>query len=114
MITITTPNTEKLTFKGTETEISSVLCRLEFNAPKDGKTIEVALYPYASEEAFEANPNDIVSIEGVEGFTIAAKHYDLSNDDDPETWKAQTISVAHDEVKAYIDSLGYLATISGL
>lgn len=113
MITITTPNEEKLFFKGTTVEIASVVCRLEFNAPKDGKTIEVALYPYGSEADYE-NGKDIISIEGVEGFTIAAKHYDLSNGDDPETWKAQTITVAHDEVKAYLDGLGYLATISGI
>jgi hypothetical protein len=113
MITITTPNTEKLTFKGTTTEIESVLCRLEFTAPQNGKTIEVALYPYGSEEDFN-DGKSIISIEGVEGFTIAAKHYDLSNGDDPETWKAQSIAVAHDEVKSYLDALGYLGTISGI
>ena len=114
MITLTTPNTEKITFKGTSIEIASVLLRLEFTAPKDGKTIEVALYAYEDESAYDTNPNDLLSIEGVDGFTLAAKHYDLSNGDDPETWKAQTISVAHDEVKAYLDGLGYLATISGI
>lgn len=111
MITITTPNTEKLFFKGTTIAITSVLCRLEFNAPQDGKTIEVALYPYGSEADFDAGKS-IISIEGVEGFTIAAKHYDLSNGDD--TWKSQTIAVAHDEVKTYLDGIGYLATISGI
>lgn len=114
MITITTPNTEKLFFKGTTIEIASVLCRLEFTAPISGKNIQVALYPYEDEAAFNADPNNILGIEGVEGFTINAKNYDLSNGDDPETWKPQTITVAHDEVKAYLDGLGYVATISGI
>jgi hypothetical protein len=114
MITLTTPNTEKLFFKGTTIEIASVLLRLEFTAPSNGKTIQVACYAYEDESAFEADPNNFLSIDGVEGFTLAAKTYDLSNGDDPETWKAQTITVAHDEVKAYFDGLGYLATISGI
>lgn len=113
MITITTPNAEKLYFKGTTTPIESVLCRLEFTAPKDGKTLEVALYPYGSEADFDAGKS-IISIEGVEGFGIGAKVYDLSNGDEPETWKTQSLQVAHDEVKAYLDGLGYLATISGI
>lgn len=112
MITITTPNDEKLFFKGTTIEIASVLCRLEFTAPSNGKTIQVALYPYEDEAAFEADPNNLLSIDGVEGFTLSAKTYDLSNGDDPETWKPQTITVAHDKAKAYLDGLGYLATIS--
>jgi hypothetical protein len=113
MITLTTPNAEKIYFKGTTTEISSVLLRLEFSAPKDGKTMGVGLYAYASEADYDAGKSTI-SIEGVEGFTTDAKYYDLSNGDDPETWKEQTITVAHDEVKAWLDSLGYLATISGI
>lgn len=113
MITVTTPNTAKIYFKGTDTEVASVLLRLGFTAPKDGKSIEVALYPYANETAY-SNGESIISIQGVEGFTIAAKSYDLSNGDDPVTYKAQSIQVAHDEVKAYLESLGYVATISGI
>lgn len=111
MITLTTPNEEKITITGFATEVASVLFRLEFYAPANGKTIQVALYPYASIEAFEAGDSTI-SIEGVEGFTIAAKYYDLLNEDG--TYKEQTITVAHDEVKSYLDGLGYLATISGI
>ena len=113
MITITTPNAAKLYFAGTTTEIESVLCRLEFTAPISGKTLEVALYPYGSEADFEAGKS-IISIDGVDGFTIGANHYDLSNGDDPETWKTQSLAVAHDVVKLYLDGLGYLATISGI
>jgi hypothetical protein len=113
MITITTPNEEKLYFKGTTVEIDNVLLRLEFAAPKDGKTIQVALYAYGSEADYEDGKSTI-ALDGVEGFTLEPRNYDLSNGDDPETWKAQTISVAHDEVKAYLDGLNYLATISGI
>jgi hypothetical protein len=113
MITITTPNTEKITLKGTSIEIASVFSRVSFSAPSDGKTIIVELDFYESETTYN-NGDSTIEIEGVEGFKTYAQIYDLSNGDDPETWKAQTIAVAHDEVKAYLDALGYLATISGI
>jgi len=113
MITITTPNTEKLYFGGTETEISSVLARLEFGAPQDGKTLQVSMYLYGSQSDYD-NGNSTIKVDGVEGFTADAQSYDLSNGDDPETWKDKTLTVAHDEVKSWLDGLGYLATISGI
>jgi hypothetical protein len=111
MITITTPNAAKLTFNGGL--IDNVFTRLEFNAPSNGKTIDVCFYAYESEEAYN-NGDSFINVQGVEGFTTFAKSYDLSNGDDPETWKAQTIQVAHDEVKTYLEDLGYVATISGI
>ena len=113
MITVTTPNAQKIKFKGTDVEIASVVARLEFSAPKDGKTLQVAPYWYENEAAYDAG-NETLTIEGVEGFLTKAKTYDLSNGDDPETWKAQTIQVAHDEVKADLEALGYVVVISGL
>jgi hypothetical protein len=113
MITITTPNESKLYFKGTSTAITSVFCRLQFIAPADGKTIEVSLFTYVSELDYN-NGNSTIEIEGVNGFYTWSQAYTLSNGGTPETWKAQTIKVAHDVVKGYIDNLGYLATISGI
>ena len=113
MITLTTPNTEKIYFKGTTIEIASVMLRIEFSAPANGKNLIVVGIPYENEAAYDADPNNFLSIDGVEGFSLA-QNFDLSNGDDPETWKAQTIQVAHDEMKGFLDGLGYLATISGI
>ena len=112
MITVT-PNPEKIYFKGTTVELSSVVARLEFAAPKDGKKIQVAPYYYASNEAYE-NGDETLSIEGVEGFLLRAKYYDLALGTDPETYDAQTIQVAHEKVKEDLESLGYNVVISGL
>ena len=112
MITVT-PNTENIYFKGTTVEVASVVARLEFSAPKDGKTIQVAPYWYASETAYE-NGEETISIEGVEGFLLKAKYYDLAKGTDPETYDPQTIQVAHDKVKADLESLGYTVVISGI
>jgi hypothetical protein len=111
MITITSTEAAKIYFKGTTVEITDVLTRLEFTAPSSGKTLQVALSVYENQAAFEADPNNGLS---VEGFETRAKWYDLSNGDDPLTYKAQTITVAHDEVKAYLEGLGFTAVISGI
>ena len=112
MITVT-PNTEKIYFKGTTVELSSVVARLEFAAPKDGKTIQVAPYYYVDNTAYE-NGDDTLSIEGVEGFLLSAKYYDLALGTDPETYDQQTIQVAHEKVKEDLESLGYTVVISGI
>ena len=112
MITVT-PNPEKIYFKGTTVELSSVVARLEFAAPKDGKQIQVAPYYYADSAAYE-NGDETLSIEGVEGFLLSAKYYDLALGTDPETYSPQTIQVAHDKVKEDLENLGYNVVISGL
>ena len=109
MITITSTETAKITFEGTNVEINNVIARLEFTAPSGGKTLQAALYVYENLAAFEADPNNLMK---VDGFQSGAKTYDLSNGD--ETWKAQTIAVAHEEAKAYLESLGFTAVISGI
>ena len=109
MITITSTDTAKITFKGTNVEINSVIARLEFTAPSSGKTVHSALYVYENLAAFDLDPTNLMK---VEGFQSGAKTYDLSNGDG--TWKAQTVAVAHDEAKAYLESLGFTAVISGI
>jgi hypothetical protein len=112
MITVT-PNTEKIYYKGTTVEVASVVARLEFAAPKDGKRIQVAPYYYADATAYE-NGEPTLSIEGVDGFLLNAKYYDLALGTDPETYDPQTIQVAHDKVKEDLEALGYTVVISGI
>ena len=112
MITISSTETAKIYFQGSDVEISSIEARLEFTAFMDGKTIQVALSPYSIGGYIAGD--EIISIKGIQGFTLGAVTYDLSNGDDPETFKPQTITVAHDEVKAYFEGLGYEAIISGI
>ena len=111
MITITSTETAKIYFQGTTVEITDVLTRIEFTAPQGGKTLQASLYVYENQAAYDADPTNIMKVDGFDSF---AKTYDLSNEDDPETWKAQTITVAHDEVKAYLEGLGFTAVISGI
>lgn len=111
MITITTPNAEKIYFTGTSIEANNIYCRIGFVALPCGKKMNIPLYFYANEADYN-NGMSIVSLIGVEGFDAESKTYDLSNGDG--TYKDKTLAVAHDEVKAWLDGLGYLATISGI
>lgn len=113
MITVTATESAKLYFKGTQTEINSVVARLEFYAPKDGKTIRVAPYYYESETAYN-NGSDLLQITGEDGFVVNAKYYELALGTDPQTYDPQTIQVAHNKIKADLESLGYTVVISGI
>lgn len=113
MVTITASGDAKIYYKGTNVEIASVAARLEFYAPKDGKQIQVAPYYYEDATAYN-NGNPTLSIEGIEGFVLAAKYYDLAIGTTPETYLDQSIQVAHDKIKEDLESLGYTVTISGL
>jgi hypothetical protein len=108
MITITSTETAKIYFKGTTVEINSVIAFVDMTTIT-GKKIQVPLSVYENQAAFDADPTNLMN---VDGFQSAAKEYDLSNGDG--TWKAQTIQVAHDEAKAYLEGLGFTAVISGI
>ena len=113
MITITANGAAKIYFKGTTVEIASVVARLEFYAPKDGKQIQVAPYYYENESAY-TNGNPVLSIDGIEGFVISAKYYELALGTTPETYLEQSIQVAHDKIKKDLEGLGYTVVISGI
>lgn len=113
MITVTANGAAKIYFKGTTVEISSVVARLEFFAPKEGKTIEVILNYYENESAYNSGMPRIV-INGVEGFVSNSKSYNLALGTNPETYDAQTIEVAHEKIKEDLESLGYTVVISGI
>ena len=149
MITITGTEEAKFYFEGTQQEVPEIIARLEFAAPMDGKTIQVALYPYGTIEDYDAKESiirvrgadeivgvkavaevvaveasegveaveavaEVIGVDPVKGFTIQAQYYDLANDTDPVTYKDQTIQVAHDEVKEWLEALGYVVVISGI
>lgn len=113
MITVTANGAAKIYFKGTTVEINSVIARIEFFAPKDGKTIQVVPYYYADQVAYD-NGNPILAIDGAQGFVLEAKYYNLALGTEPQTYDPQTIQVAHNKIKADLEALGYTVTISGI
>jgi hypothetical protein len=110
MITITATETAKIYFKGTTVEIPSVVARIGGTIDFNGKVLPTVAEIFESVEAYEANPSNKLSVTGFE----TVMNFDLSNGDEPETWKPQTIQVAHDEFKSYLEGLGFTAVISGI
>jgi hypothetical protein len=108
MITITSTDAAKIYFKGTTIEVESVVARVGGTITFDGKTLPTVLDIYQSEEVFNENPaNKMNPIEGFE----TSKTFDLSNGDDPETFKEQSATIAHQEYKAYLENLGFEVVI---
>lgn len=105
MITISSTETAKILVKGNSIEIPSVLARVGGTITFDGKTFPVVLKLYKDLEAY----NDDEEMGEIDGFEVF-KNFDLSNGD--ETYKPQTIQVAHDEYKTYLEGLGFTATIN--
>ena len=110
MITITSTETAKVLVKGTTIELTSVIARVGGTITFGGKTLPTVLEVFESLAAYNLDPNNTIEVSGFD----TTKDFDLSNGDDPETWKAQTIQVAHDEYKVYLDSLGFTAVITGI
>lgn len=113
MITVTATQSAKIYVKGTSIEISSVIARLEFLGLRDGKKIVVSPYFYENQAAYN-NGNQTLSIDGVDLRTFQSKEFDLALGTNPETYALQTIQVAHDKIKEYLESLGYTVVISGI
>ncbi len=109
MIRITSTETAKMYFRGTNIEITEVVSRLAFSGPLNGKSIEVAQQIYPSMEAYENNDQSMV----IDGFELH-KWFDLSLGTNPETYELQTINVAHQKMKEYLEEIGFQAVIFGL
>lgn len=113
MIKIESTESSKLYFKGTTVEIEQVYARLIFTANFDGKSIDINFLVYENETGF-TNGEQPLNIEGVQGFRQMALTFDLALGTNPETYAEQSIEVAHDKVKSFLDNLGYTNTIIGL
>ena len=110
MITVTSTETAKIYVAGTKIEVSSVVLRVGGTIEFTGKQLPTVVEVFESQEVFKETPSNKMKIEGFDTF----KTFDLSNGDDPETFKPQSLGVAHQEFKAYLEGLGFTAVISGI
>tara|TARA_R110001606_G_scaffold380908_4_gene541730 strand:+ start:613 stop:945 length:333 start_codon:yes stop_codon:yes gene_type:complete len=110
MITITSTETAKVLIKGTAIELTSVIARVGATITFSGKTMPTPLEIFESLEAYNLDPTNTIEVSGFD----TTKVFDLSNGGTPETWKDQSRLVAHQEYKAYLESLGFTAVITGI
>jgi len=110
MIKVTSTETAKIYVAGTKIELPSVVLRVGGTIEFTGKQLPTVVEVFENDEVFKTAPNNKMKIDGFETF----KSFDLSNGDEPETFKPQSLEVAHEEFKAYLEGLGFTAVISGI
>ena len=110
MITVTSTETAKIYVAGTKIELPSVVLRVGGTIEFTGKQLPTVVEVFENEEVFKTAPSNKMKIDGFDTF----KTFDLSNGDEPETFKTQGLQVAHEEFKAYLEGLGFTAVVSGI
>ena len=86
---------------GTDIQLPSVYCRIEFAGRKDGITLEIGTLIYASKQAYIEGKNIFTNIDN-QPFAVELK-----------TGEIQDINIALNYTKIYFDNLGYNTTING-
>ena len=113
MITVTSQGAAKLYYKGTSVEISSIVGRLQFSAPENGKILPVMVFYYDSATGYSEGATSL-SVSGTIGFIPSQEMFNLALGTNPETYDNQDIIVAHNKIKSALESAGYLVVISGI
>ena len=104
-LTITAAGDAKLTISGTATELASIYARIEFSCPKNGASMQGALYCYSSKAQYEADEKSILKLDALQ------THFNLTIDTATET---QSLQTGHDKVKADLEGIGYTVSIVDL
>lgn len=94
---------KKINIDGTSIELPEIYLRVEFTAKMDGKTIEVALYPFASRDMF-VDKKTIYTDVPVSNLWIVLEEGQDQN------IKTVLVQLA----KYYSEELGYIAEITGI
>ena len=110
MIKVTSTEKAKIYVAGTKIEVSSVVLRVGGTIEFTGKQLPTVVEVFENEEVFKTAPSNKMKIDGFETF----KSFDLSNGEEEETFKPQSLEVAHEEFKSYLEGLGFTAVISGI
>ena len=110
MLRIKSTTNAEMTITGTAIVVPEVVSRISFAAPQSGTTIQVAQSIYESVAVYQNDGHPM----NVSGFESIARYYDLAKGTNPETYDEQTILVAHEKVKAYLEGLGFVVEIFGL
>jgi hypothetical protein len=90
----------KITITGTEIVVPNVYGRIEFAGRADGKTLEIAVATYASEEAFTSGASVLSTNVQQGSFTVEILPTEL-----------QSINTAHEYGKQAFEQLGYTVVI---
>jgi len=102
---ITAQGDAKLVISGTTTELASIYARIEFACPKNGASMQGALYNYAAKAEYDANPGSLLKLDDL------TTSYNVEIDIATET---QSLQTGHDKIKEELETAGYSVSIVDL
>ena len=102
---ITAQNDAKLIISGTTTELATIYARIEFACPKNGETMQGALYNYATKSEYDTSPNALLRLDAFQ--TSYAITIDVAT-------QQQSLETGHESIKTQLEAIGYSVVIVDL
>ena len=102
---ITAQGDAKLVISGTTTELASIYARVEFGLPKDGASMNGALYNYSAKSEYDTSPNSLLRLDDL------ITGYNVDIDVATET---QSLQTGHEKIKEQLETTGYSVSIVDL
>ena len=102
---ITAQGDAKLVISGTTTELASIYARVEFGLPKDGASMNGALYNYSAKAEYETNPGSLLKLDDLT--TSYTVEIDVATEE-------QSLQTGHEKIKTQLEAVGYTVVIVDL
>lgn len=102
---ITAAGSAKLIISGTTTELASIYARIEFACPKNGASMQGALYNYAAKTEYEADAKSLLRLDSFQ--TNYAVAIDVATQE-------QSLETGHEGIKTQLEAEGYTVVIVDL
>jgi len=102
---ITAAGDAKLIISGTTTELASIYARIEFALPKNGASMQGALYNYAAKTEYEASPSSLLKLDDLT--TSYTVEIDVATEE-------QSLQTGHEKIKTQLETVGYTVVIVDL
>lgn len=107
MLQIFSTDDAKMSIQGTSIVIESVVSRISFSAPLDGKTIGIAQAVYGTKESYKEGGSVLM----LNGFSTEFKHYSLLVSEDPNEYLPQSLDTAQRLIAKDLTKAGFVVKI---
>tara|TARA_R110000824_G_scaffold120894_1_gene276627 strand:+ start:706 stop:1029 length:324 start_codon:yes stop_codon:yes gene_type:complete len=104
-LVITAEGDARLIISGTATDLATIYSRIEFACPKNGASMQGALYNYGAKAEYDASPSSLLRIDDL--ITTYNVEIDIATEE-------QSLQVGHEKIKAQLEAVGYTVAIVDL
>ena len=103
---ITAAGAAKLIISGTTTELATIYARIEFACPRNGESMQGALYNYATKSEYDTSPDALLRLDAFQ--TSYAITVDVAGGQE------QSLQTGHEGIKTQLEAEGYTVVIVDL